>query len=272
MDIRQTLNNIVKKSTTQKAFCMVTMLFSSLCHALPSELPAEFSATYTLESHGIDIARATYTLEHESNGLKFTQNSKTTGFASLIKNESLQETSYLSLQHNQLLLNEYSYIQKGDDKNRDINLKIDWIISDNKLSGRVRGTARDEPVKFKVNKPVWDTLSSQLPLMMNTNDITSEWEAALLVKGQLKDYTFVTLGKEEISVGGRKLKTYKVERKNNNNDKPIFFWVAPELLNLPVKIEKWKKGKAYITMSLETATFPSNIKLQFKAIEIFDDL
>lgn len=272
MEIKQTLNAGVKKNILQAALANLVMFLPSICLALPNELPDEFSATYTLETYGIVVARATYILEHESSGLKFSQHSKPVGLLSLFKKETAQETSYLSLHKNQLLLDEYSYIQKGSDKNRNVNIKIDWIVSDKKLSGSIRGTARGDAIQFKVSEPVWDTLSFQIPMMMNKNEKILNWKAAILVKGQLKNYTFVTHGAEEITVGGHTLKTVKVERKNKNNNKPIFFWLAPELLNLPVKIEKWKKGKASITMLLDTATFPSNKELQFKTIEIFDDL
>jgi hypothetical protein len=269
------MKNILQ-ATLAKTLIGLVIFLPSMCFALPTELlsefPTEFTATYTLESYGIVVARATYTLEHESNGLKFTQYSKPVGLAALFKKETVQETSYLSLHNGRLLLDEYSYIQKGSNKNRDINLKIDWIVSDKKLSGRIRGTARDNPIQLKVNKPVWDTLSFQIPVMMNANEKNPDWEATILVKGQLKNYTFVTHKTEEITVSGHTLKTIKVERKNENNDKPIFFWIAPGLSNLPIKIEKWKKGKASVTMLLDAATFPSEKKLQFKSIEELDDL
>lgn len=279
MEIKQTHNTSIKKyilkKTLTRALINLVIFLPSMCLALPDvfpgKLPDEFSATYTLEIYGITVARSTYTLKHESNGLKFTQYSEPVGLASLFKKETVQETSYLSLHKNRLLLDEYSYIQKGGDKNRDVNIKIDWIVSDKKLAGRIRGTARGIPVQLKVNKPVWDTLSFQIPVMMNTNGKIPDWETTILVKGQLKNYTFVTLNTEEITVGGHTLKTVKVERKSNNN-KPIFFWIAAELLNLPVKIEKWKKSKTSITMLLDTASFPSKNELQFKSIEEFDDL
>ena len=248
------------------------MLFSSLCHASPDELPVEFQATYSLETYGIIAAKATYSLKHKSNGLEFTQFSEPVGFAALFKKDTIQETSHLSLQNGQLLLNDYTYIQKGDDKDRDVNLKIDWIVSEKKLQGQIRGTASGDTVKLNTNKPVWDTLSFQMALMKNTKEKTPDWDATILVKGQLRSYLFVTHGTEEITVGGNTLKTIKVERKGDNDNKPIFFWIAPKLSNLPVKIEKWKNGKASITMLLDAATFPADKNLQFKTIETFNDL
>ena len=140
MGIKQALN-FCMKNILREILVSLIILLPSICHALPAEspnqFPNEFRATYTVETYGIIVAKATYILKHKTNGLIFTQHSAPVGFASFFKNETLQETSHLSLHNDQLLLNEYSFIQNGGDKNRDISLKIDWIVSDNKFSGRI---------------------------------------------------------------------------------------------------------------------------------------
>lgn len=235
-------------------------------------LPDEFTASYSLESYGLTVARATYVLEHQSKGLKFSQHSETVGFASLFKNETLDETSLLSLHDNQLLLDEYSYIQKNSDKNRDVSFKISWVTNNrNKLTGNVNGTIGGEKFNLNIDKPVWDTLSFQIPVMTNTTEQPSNWKASMLVKGQLKNYEFITHGTETISISGNTIKTIKVERKTEDKD-PVFFWLAPAFHNIPVKIEKWKNNKAYITMQLESASFPEKKNLDFKSKERIESL
>jgi hypothetical protein len=235
-------------------------------------LPPEFSASYDAESYGIVIARATYRLKHKDNGIIFTQRSAPTGLAAFLSDDELEETSHLSLHKNNLLLDEYHYINKGSEKDRDIHLKIKWGNSINdELSGEIHGVDGGKAVQLKVNRPVWDTLSFQIPVMMGAATKTSSNEYAIFVKGELKTYTFVEHGTEELDINDNVIKTIKIERQSKKN-KPLFLWIAPSLHNLPVKIEKWKKGKPHITMLLNSAFFPADKSLLFKTTEEFDDL
>ena len=241
--------------------------------ALSHALPPEFSASYTAETYGMTVARATYKLEHKNNSISFTQHSVPTGLAALFSSDELSETSYLSLHQDQILLDEYHYIQKGSKKNRDIHLKIKWHnSSDNKLTGTISGNARGKPVQLETNSPVWDTLSFQIPIMMGDAKNTMPQEYKILVKGEVKKYIFVSHGPQDIDINNNTIKTIKIERKGNNKNKPLFLWIAPSLNNLPVRIEKWKKGKPHITMLLNNASFPSDKNLHFKADEDFEDL
>ena len=254
--------------TLIKSLIVFFLFLPSLSYALPPE----FSASYTAETYGVTVARATYKLAHVNNSIRFSQNSITTGLAAFFSDDSLNETSYLSVHNNRLLLDEYRYIQKGK-KDRDIHLKIKWkSLTNNKLSGVISGSAGKKPVQLEINTPVWDTLSFQIPIMMDTITKTKPQEHSILVKGELKTYTFVTHGAEEIDINNDTIKTIKIERKGSNKNKPLYLWLAPSLHNLPVKIEKWKKGKPHITMLLNNASFPSDKNLQFETEEDFDDL
>lgn len=235
-------------------------------------LPPEFIATYKAESYGIVAAQATYTLSHDGDGLNFSQRTEAVGLLSLFNNDSLVENSSISMHGDNLLLDEYSYVQRGDNKDRDIHLVIDWNQSeDNKLSGNISGIAAGREVNIKVNQPIWDTLSFQLPMMMHLPTPETKHNYKILVKGEARQYSFISHGEEAIKLGEKTIKTVKIERNSGNADKPFYLWVAPELHNLPVKYEKWKNGKAHITMSLKQVRFPADEQLRFDAEEYFDD-
>ena len=255
--------------TLNKLLITLFLLLPALSHALPPE----FSASYTAETYGMTVAQATYKLEHKNGGLAFTQHSVPTGLAALFSDDELSETSYLSLHQNRLLLDEYHYVQKGSKKNRDIHLKIKWSNSDdNKLTGTISGNARGKPVQLETDSPVWDTLSFQIPIMTGDAKKMTPQEYKVLVKGELKTYLFVSHGSEDIDINNKIIKTIKIERKSDNKSKPLFLWIAPSLHNMPVKIEKWKKGKPHITMLLNSLSFPSDKNLHFETDKDFEDL
>lgn len=242
-----------------------SMLLATI--VLPSPgfaLPLEFTASYDLQKYGIVFAKSDYSLKNENNGTRITQHTEAVGFAALLSDDELDENSFLSLQNDQLLLTEFSHRQKsGDEKNRDIHLKIDWVQSDKKLLGKVSGTTYGKKLALNVDQPVWDTNSYLIPLMANTRDDAGPQQYTMMVKDRFKTYSFTTRGAEEIKVNGKTIKAIKVERDDRSGKDPIYLWLAPELNNLPVKIEKWKDGKVQITMSLNNAKFLSDKTLKF---------
>lgn len=247
---------------------LISQLLLALC-LLPSPgftLPLEYSASYNIEKFGIVVARSNYSLKHENNGVRMTQHTETVGLAALLYNDTLDENSFLSVKNGQLLLTEFSYKQKSSDKkNRNTQLKINWIKSDKKLLGKVSGTAYGEKLELTVDKPVWDTSSYQIPLMLNTKEKAEPQQYTMIFKGHFKDYTFITHGTELIEVNGHTINAIKTERNGTDTNAPLYLWLDPGRKNLPVKMEKWKNNKLQLTLSLNQAQFPSDKSIEFTA-------
>ncbi|MCK4705712.1 MAG: DUF3108 domain-containing protein [Gammaproteobacteria bacterium] len=240
-------------------------------------LPLEYSASYNIEKYGMVVAKSNYSLKYENNGVRMRQHTKTVGLAALLSKGTVDENSFLAVQNGHLLLTEFSYRQEpSDKKNRNIQLKIDWVQSDKKLLGKVSGTAHGKKLELQVDKPVWDTSSYQIPLMHNTKEKAEPQQYTLMFKGSFKDYTFITHGTDDIVVNGHTIHAIKTERNGSDNKDPLYLWLAPELNNLPVKMEKWKNGKLQVTLSLNKAHFPSDKSIEFTAAvednEELDDL
>ena len=238
-----------------------------LLPSLGFALPLEYSASYNLEKFGMVIAKSDYSLRHENNGVRMTQHTQPVGLAALLRDDTLDENSFLSTQDDQLLLTEFSYRQISEDKkNRNIQLKINWTQSGDKPQGLVRGNAYGKKLKLKVENPVWDTSSYQIPLMLNTKEEAAPQKYTMMVKGKFHTYTFITHGSEKIEVNGNIIQTIKVERDSSKKKSPIYLWLAPSLNNLPVKIEKWKNGTLQLTLLLNQAQFPSDKSMEFKTV------
>lgn len=249
--------------TSVKNLLPALLLLPSFGYALP----LEYSASYDVEKFGIVVARSIHSLKHENNGIRLTRHTETVGLAALFRGDVLDENSFLSNQNDQLLLTEFSYKQKSPDKkNRNVQLKINWVQSDEKLLGKVSGTSYGKKMEYKVDKPVWDTNSYQIPLMLNTKEKAGPQQYTMIVKGELKNYSFITHGIEEIEINGNTIKAIKIERDGSTNKKPVYLWLAPSLNNLPIKVEKWKKGKLQLTLLLNQALFPGDKTMEFKTM------
>jgi len=244
-----------------------SLLTLILLPSLSLALPLEYTASYNIGKYGMDIAKSNYSLRYENNGVRMMQHTETIGLAALLRNDTLDESSFLSFQDNQLLLTEFSHKQKpSGKKNRDIQLKIDWVQSDNKLLGMVSGSAGGKKLEYKVNKPVWDTNSYLIPLMLNTKEKAQPQQYTMMIKGEFKTYSFITHGSEKIEVSGQTVQAIKIERDGSINKNPIYIWLAPSLNNLPVKVEKWKNGELQLTMTLDQAKSPSDKSMEFKSV------
>ena len=250
-----------------------TLLALCLAPSFSSALPLEYTASYDIEKYGMVVAESNYSLKHENGGVRLTQHTEPVGLVSLFRSDTLDENSFLSIQHNQLLLTEFSYkLKSTGKKNRDVQLKIDWIQSEEKLLGNVSGTAKGKELNLQVHTPVWDTSSYQIPLMLNAKEGSIPLEYTMMVKGQFVTYSFITHGTEEIEINGITIQTIKLERDGRAKNNPIYIWLAPSLNNIPAKIEKWKDDELQLSLVLNHARFPASKTMKFNTDEDFGEL
>ena len=235
-----------------------------------TELPKEFSANYALEIFGTVLARARYTLEHTENGLSMTQSTRPAGLVALLRDDKIDVRSDMVISNGQILLVNYDYKHTGDDKNRNVRFKIDWQPDQKHgLSGKASGIYEGQKVDIDLDKPVWDPLSIQVPIMIDTDKHLSPHEHGLFIKGEFKHYLFENLGRDKVDSNGELYNAIKVVGRETKRDRAMYVWLVPELHNLPVKIEQWKEGKLKSTVLLESVTFENNGEA--RTINLTDD-
>jgi hypothetical protein len=234
------------------------------------ELPEEFSANYALEVFGTVLARARYTLEHTENGLSMTQSTRPAGLVALLRNDKIDVRSDMMISNGQILLVNYDYKHTGDNKDRDVSFKINWK-PDHKdgLSGKASGIYEGQQVNIDLDKPVWDPLSIQVPIMIDTDKQLPPHEHGLFMKGEFKHYLFENLGSDKVKANGEQYNAIKIVGRETKRDRAMYVWLIPELHNLPVKIEQWKEGELKSTVLLESVTF--NNKGKTRTINLTDN-
>jgi hypothetical protein len=220
------------------------------------DLPHEFSAIYTLEIYNTVLARASYKLQHTDNGLFMEQSTRPAGLAALLRDDKIDVRSEMIIDKDQLLLVNYDYKHTGDDKDRDVNFKIEWLAGNNQgLNGKAVGIYEGKNVEQVVSQPVWDPLSIQIPLMIDARKNLPPHEHGLFLKGEFKYYLFENLGTDEVSFNDKQYPAIKIVGKETKRDRAMYAWLVPELHYLPVKIEQWKEGKLKSTVRLESVSF-----------------
>ncbi|MGM0430696.1 MAG: DUF3108 domain-containing protein [Pseudomonadota bacterium] len=71
-------------------------------------------------------------------------------------------------------------------------------------------------------------------------------------KGNEDEYRFEVLTKEKLSLPYGEIETVKVGRIRDNDRRQTFFWFAPELNYVMVKMQQFKEGDEQATMSLKS--------------------
>lgn len=246
-----------KTAIINHIFSLAFLLTAAVSSA--NELPQEFSANYALEMYGTVLARATYTLEHTETGLSMTQSTRPAGLIALLRDDKIDVRSDMVINNGQLLLVNYDYTHTGDDKDRDVRFKINWQANnEQELVGVATGIYEGKKVNINIDKPVWDPLSIQVPIMIDANKKMPPHEHGLFMKGEFKHYLFEHHGQEKINFNGTQYTTVKVAGKETERDRAMYVWMVPELNNIPLKIEQWKNGELKSTVVLESVTLEKN--------------
>ena len=247
----------VKRVIGATIVAFITFITPTLSAA--RELPDEFTANYALEMFGTVMARAEYKLVHSKDGLYMTQSTRPAGLVALLRNDKIDVRSDMIISDGQILLVKYDYKHSGDGKDRNVSFQIDWRSdTDRGLVGKVVGTHEGKQVDVDIDAPVWDPLSIQVPIMLDTEKNLPPHEHGLFMKGEFKHYLFENHGSEKIVSNGEEFDAIKVAGRETKRDRAMYVWLAPALNNLPVKIEQWKDGKLKSIVRLESVSIVNN--------------
>ena len=240
-----------------------TLLFSQSLAADEQKMDhalAEFSAIYAVQKFGIKAAEARYELNHTDTGYRFTQYTELYGLARMFADDTVSVTSIVDMVDSHLLLKEHIYIQTGREKNRDEDIKLQWHTDDGKLNGKVTGIVRSKPIDHEVDKPVWDVLSFQIPLMIEANAGQKIYPYTALLKGEIDDYKFMLISTEVVSIGDKKFETLHLVRKDPVKNRELHIWLLPEMNNIPLIVENYRDDKLHSRVQLEKVRFGQNKK------------
>ena len=240
-----------------------TVLFSQSLHAAEEKIDhalSEFNARYAVQKFGIKAAEAHYKLNHTDTGYKFTQYTELYGLARMFADDTVSITSIVDMVDSNLLLKKHVYIQTGREKNRDEDITVQWDTAGGKLNGKVTGIVRSKPINHDVDRPVWDVLSFQIPLMIEANAGQKTYPYTALLKGEIDDYKFELISTEAVSIEDKKYQTLHLVRNDPVKNRQLRIWLLPELNNIPLIVENYRDDKLHSRVQLEKVRFGQDRK------------
>lgn len=155
---------------------------------------------------------------------------------------SITETSHLQWDNHKKLVipQHYVYKRRGLGKNRDADLRFDW----NKKT--VSNYVQKSNWQMNVVERVQDKLSYQLQLQQdflrsNAKRVTYK----IADGGHLKEFIFEKIAEETLDTPLGKVKTIKIKRSREDDDRVTHAWLATDWNNLLVRLEQIEKGDSY---------------------------
>jgi len=221
----------------------------------PERALPEFHAKYNIQFYGINSAEAHYRLSYTDTGYQFTQKTNLIGLASLFADDSISAVSIVDEIDNKLLLKKHSYIQTGKKKDRDEHINIDWDTSKNPAKAKITGTVRGDKINLESDTAIWEALSFQLPLMLEARPGKKDYPYKALLKGEIETYNFVLTSSKKISFAYKEYDALQMVRTDPHKDRQLHIWLLPELHNIPVIIENYRKGKVHSRVQLKSVQF-----------------
>lgn len=218
------------------------------------ELP-EFTAKYAVKKFGIKLAEAKYRLRYTDTGYKILQNTDLYGLAVYLSNYAVAAESLVDRYKDNLLLKKHVYILSGSDEDKDENIDFHWHTDQDKLNGKVTGIVRGQEINVEAGDETWDLLSFQIPLMIQANKDLKEYSYDAIVQGEIDSYTFELREIKKVTFADKEYAALRMVCPDSNRDRELHIWLLPELHNIPVLIENYRKGRVHYSGSLESVQF-----------------
>ncbi len=213
---------------------VAALLLSSpvLSRAGDSELKP-FTAAYSITWKGFSAGSTQVKLEHMADGRwSYSSQSNAHGLFRLAMPAALASRSVFHIQDDQVIPETFTADDGATSTDKDQNIVFDWA------AGKVRGTAERKPVNLATQPGLLDSLSVQVALMHALLGGHVPERFVLLDKDRIKDYVYATQGKERLVTDAGTYDTVIFSSSRPGSANGTWFWCAPELGYLPLKVER----------------------------------
>jgi hypothetical protein len=204
-----------------------------------------FTASYTITWHGLSAGDSTVQLERLEDGRwSYTSQTSAHGLFRLAMPAHLTSRSVFRIKGDQIIPETFT-ADDGGGNAKDQDIVFDWA------AGRVRGVAERRKVDLPTQPGLLDTLSVQVALMRGlfAGDVPAKF--VLVDKDRIKDYDYAWQGHEQVQTDAGTYETVIYTSRRPGSGNATWFWCAPELGYLPLKVERHDGDDVQWSMRLE---------------------
>ena len=209
-----------------------------------------YKAQYRLKKAGFTLGKAEFSLQPSDND-QWNYTSKVTpkGFARMFTSEDINISATISFADK--TVTPLGYRMEGKGKKKEVvNVAYNWAQKTAQL------THNDKISDVQLSTDHQDPYSMILSLIQATALGQSE-VAYQVIDKSLKLRSFRQDGEETVKTPLGKKRAIRIIQ-SDGNKRQMRFWLCPELNYIPVRIERLKKGKRQVTMTLDKLDWTSN--------------
>jgi hypothetical protein len=210
-----------------------------------------FTASYSITAKGLAAGIAEVQLEELPDGRwSYRFHTSPRGLGRLVgpPELSMSSRSVFRIREDKLIPESFAAEDGTRSNTNDQDIVFDWA------GGRVRGVAERKPVDLPIQPGLLDELSVHVALM-HAQLVGRTLERFVMLDGdRIKDYVFTPEGRERLKTAIGEHDTVILRINRPDSRKSTWFWCAPELGYLPLKVERRDGRSVQSSMRLEQVT------------------
>lgn len=114
----------------------------------------------------------------------------------------------------------------------------------------VHSRYKEERAQFPYDSELFDPLMVQLQFRLDMQADKDELHYTMVKEGEVDDYAFKVVGKERVNIESGSYQTVKIEVVRDSKKRQTFFWMAPDLSYLPIRLTHFEKGSKQLDIKL----------------------
>lgn len=120
-----------------------------------------------------------------------------------------------------------------------------------KDQGLIHTRYKDEKGQFPYEGEIFDPLMVQLQFRLDISAGKEVLDYKMVKDNEVDEYQFHVIGKERMSIDSGSYDTVKIEVvRDSKKKRQTFFWMAPDLAYLPVRLTHFEKGDKQLDIKL----------------------
>lgn len=243
---------VARTALTPRAWLMAALasmpLLAGAVEAPAAELKP-FTASYTISWHGMSAGTAQLQLQRLPDGRWSYQSLSTArGLFRLAMPAELRSRTIFTIREGRIVPELFTADDGAASSSKDQELRFDWN------TGRVTGVAEKRSVDLPLQPGLLDTMSVQIALMHELLSGGTPRHFVLVDKDKIKDYDYTAVGQEPLSTPIGEFSSVIFRSARPGSTTGTYFWCAPMLGFLPLKVERRDGSKVQWSMSLVTAS------------------
>ncbi|NRD73912.1 DUF3108 domain-containing protein [Shewanella sp. VB17] len=119
----------------------------------------------------------------------------------------------------------------------------------------VHSRYKDERAQLPYTNLLYDPLMVQLQFRLDMVQGKKNLHYAMVKEGEIDEYDFRIIGKERMNIDSGSYETIKIEVVRDSKKRQTFFWMAPDLGYLPVRLTHFEKGSKQLDIKLVNYQF-----------------